>query len=60
MIYIVKNGKVNIDMEELLICPICNNETDELIDTEGMVHGGIGYSCEQCLEDLDIHSVILD
>lgn len=40
--------------EETLICPICGNETDELIDTEGMINGSIGDCCEQCLEDYDI------
>ena len=41
-------------MEEVYICPICGEEVDELFDTEGMINGGIGYVCEQCLEDLDI------
>lgn len=37
-----------------IICPSCGNETDELIDTEGMVNGGIGEVCEQCIEDNEI------
>jgi hypothetical protein len=40
--------------KEEIVCPICGEETDELIDTEGMVHGGIGEVCEQCLENYDI------
>lgn len=37
-------------------CPICNElcPEDDMIDTEGMVNGGIGEVCEQCLEDNDI------
>lgn len=41
-------------MEEVLICPICGEETDKLIDTEGMLNGSIGYCCEQCITDYDI------
>lgn len=41
-------------MEEIKTCPICGQETDELIDTEGMINGSIGEVCEQCLEDYDI------
>ena len=41
-------------MEEITICPLCGEETDELIDTEGMINGSIGEVCEQCLEDYDI------
>lgn len=40
--------------KEEIICPICGEETDELIDTEGMINGGIGEVCEQCIEDYDI------
>ena len=36
---------------EIIICPNCGNETDELIDTEGMINRGIGEVCEQCIED---------
>ncbi len=37
-------------------CPECGQLVfeDELIDTEGMVNGGIGKVCEQCIEDKDI------
>lgn len=41
-------------MEEIIICPMCGEETDELYDTEGMVHGSIDEVCEQCLENYDI------
>lgn len=41
-------------MEEKIICPICGEETYELYDTEGMINGGIGEVCEQCLGDYDI------
>lgn len=41
-------------MEEIVICPLCGEETDELIDTEGMINGSIGEVCEQCLENYDI------
>ena len=47
--------------EELMnICGIVKCECgalvfeDELTDTEGMINGGIGKVCEQCLEDRDI------
>lgn len=37
-------------------CAICEElfEEDELTDTTGMLNGGVGYVCEQCLEDNDI------
>lgn len=35
-------------------CEICGEETEELFDTTQMVNGGVGYVCEQCLEDYDI------
>lgn len=41
-------------MEEQVICPICGQATDELIDTEGMINGSIGEVCEQCMEDYDV------
>lgn len=41
-------------MEEIVICPLCGEETDELIDTEGMINGSIGEVCEQCLKNYDI------
>ena len=42
--------------EEKKTCSICQEEffEDELIDTEGMINGGVGMVCEQCLEDNDI------
>ncbi len=44
------------DIEELMQCDICGEffEEDELIDTDGMVNGSVGYVCEQCLHDNDI------
>lgn len=40
-------------------CEICQGlyNDDELIDTEGMVNGGVGKVCEQCLEDNDIYMI---
>ena len=35
-------------------CEICGEKAEELIDTEGMINGGIGKVCEQCLEDGNI------
>ena len=37
-------------------CDICGVEVeeDELYDTEGCVNGGVGYVCEQCVEDCEI------
>lgn len=37
-------------------CSICDEffEKDSLIETEGLVNGGVGKVCEQCLEDNDI------
>ena len=40
--------------DEMITCPLCGEETNELIDTEGLINGGIGLVCEQCLEDNDI------
>ena len=44
------------DIEELQKCDICHEYflEDELVDTEGMLNGGVGYACEQCIEDGDI------
>lgn len=44
------------DLEELEKCAICEewNSPDDLYDSEGMVDGGVGYVCEQCLEDCSI------
>lgn len=44
------------DLEELGACAICQEwfEKDELIDTDGMINGSVGYVCEQCLQDNDI------
>ena len=44
------------DVEELVLCESCQEycKEDELHDTEGMINGGIGYVCEQCMENFDI------
>lgn len=46
-------NKEEIEKEK---CAICEEEFDEgtLIETEGMVNGGVGKVCEQCLQDNDI------
>lgn len=43
-----------MEEDEKVICPLCGEETDELIDTEGKINGSIGEVCEQCYEDYDI------
>ena len=40
--------------EVLYTCPQCGELVEELIDTEGMLNGGIGSCCSQCIEDYDI------
>lgn len=47
------------DLEELKQCEICHEwfNEDELFDTEGMLNGGVGYVCEQCMEDCDIKDI---
>ena len=40
--------------KELEQCDCCGNYFEELIDTEGMVNGGVGYLCEQGCKDGDI------
>lgn len=42
------------DLEELEQCNLCGEWFNELTDTEGLINGGVGYVCEQCLEDNDI------
>lgn len=42
------------DIEELEQCELCGEWFDELHDTSEMINGGVGYVCEQCLEDNDI------
>ena len=41
-------------IEDVYECDICGEEVEELIDTEGMLNGGVGCVCAQCLEDNDI------
>lgn len=33
-------------------CEICEEICDDLIDTEGLPNGGVGFVCEQCFEDI--------
>ena len=54
------------DGKEYYYCDVCDTEytecdncgelipTDELEDTTEMINGGIGYCCEQCIEDCDM------
>lgn len=37
-------------------CPICENYEleEDMLDTEGKSHGGIGDVCPQCYEDGDV------
>lgn len=39
---------------ELDLCECCGEWVDGLTDTEGMINGGIGMVCDQCLENNDI------
>lgn len=45
-------------MKRFVKCPICGFDTDELIETDGMINGGIGECCLQCLEDYEIEKGI--
>lgn len=50
-------GQLSIyDLDKFKKCDICGNEykEEELYDTEGMINGGVGFCCEQCLIDNDI------
>lgn len=44
------------DIEEMRECDYCEewNLEDDLEDTEGMINGGIGYLCPQCMKDCGI------
>jgi len=62
---LLKNEGLNINQvlgyevkEELKKCEVCGElvPEDYIIDTEGMINGGIGMVCEQCCEDGDIIS----
>lgn len=50
----MKNNKVPRETNK--ICPICNElcPEDDMIDTEGMVNGGIGTICPDCAENGDV------
>jgi formylmethanofuran dehydrogenase subunit E len=41
-------------IEDVYACDICGEEVEELIDTEGMVNGGIGTICPDCAENGDV------
>jgi len=40
--------------ECLYTCESCGELVEELVDTMGMLNGGIGSVCHQCIEDYDI------
>lgn len=42
------------DFDEMKQCAVCEEWFEELIDTEGVLNGGIGDCCSQCCEDADI------
>jgi len=53
--------KANIELhkaepkeEYLYTCESCGELVEELVDTMGMLNGGIGSVCHQCIEDYDI------
>ena len=43
------------NMFDLEKCEMCGeyNFSEYLIDTDGMVNGGIGYVCENCKSDMN-------
>lgn len=49
----------NYDIAKCDLCG-CDALENELIDTEGMINGGVGCVCQQCLEDYDIHGGIIE
>lgn len=44
----------NEDYEEMAKCPICDEycREDDMLDTEGLPNGGVGYVCPSCYEDI--------
>lgn len=50
----IMNIKDEPKEECLYTCPQCGELVEELVDTEGMLNGGIGKVCHQCIEDYDI------
>lgn len=44
------------DIEKLKECDRCGewNFEDDLIDTEGLTGGGVGYYCPQCIKDCEV------
>lgn len=53
---------INAELKEIEIMGMCNLKycavcrdahlEEDLLDTEPMINGGIGYVCEDCLEDM--------
>jgi hypothetical protein len=37
---------------DLNICPICKEYCADLVDTEGIANGGVGFVCEGCKADM--------
>lgn len=44
------------NIEEMKECDYCGefNLEENLEDTEGLVNGGIGYLCPQCIQDCEV------
>lgn len=44
------------DIEEMKICDCCGEwvPDDFIHDTTEMINGGVGWCCEQCIEDADM------
>lgn len=42
------------DYEKMAKCPICDEycREDDMLDTEGLPNGGVGYVCPSCYEDI--------
>lgn len=41
------------EISELEECDCCGEFVKETYSTEGMINGGIGYVCENCLRDME-------
>lgn len=44
-------NKNEILKEDLERCDLCNELSETLFDTEGLINGGIGLVCESCYID---------
>lgn len=47
------------DIEELSKCELCGEwvQDDYIHDTTEMINGGVGWCCEQCIEDADMKEI---